>query len=55
VDFYQVDVTRVMESPQSPDNIELGDGDALVVRADLRARRFPASIRLEGEFANPGI
>ncbi len=43
-----------MASVDSPANLPIQDLDVLVIRKELRQKRWPASITLVGEFVNPG-
>lgn len=53
--FIPVNLEGVMESADSPENIELQPLDVVIIRKELRKRRWPASITLAGEFRNPGV
>lgn len=53
--FIPVDLSAVMDSAGSPDNIELQALDSVMIRKELRKRRWPASVALTGEFRNPGV
>lgn len=53
--FIPINVEQVMGSVASLDNISVQPLDVLIVRKELRARRWPASITLTGEFNNPGV
>lgn len=49
-----VDLNQVLIRPDSPANIPIQDLDVLIVRRELRSKRWPASVTLLGEFKNPG-
>jgi len=49
-----VDLDRALASADNSDNLVLRDLDVLVVRKELRQKRWPASVVLIGEFARPG-
>lgn len=51
----EVSLTGVLADPSSPDNVVLGDLDTVIVRKALRARRWPATIRVSGEVYKPGV
>ena len=53
--FIPINLDGVMGSADSPDNIELRPLDVVIIRKELRKRRWPASITLAGEFRNPGV
>ena len=53
--FIPVNLEGVMSSADSPENIELQPLDVVIIRKELRKRRWPASITLAGEFRNPGV
>ncbi len=50
-----VNLETVLVSPDSPDNIALGDLDVLYVREELRAREWPAFVTIAGEVNKPGV
>jgi protein involved in polysaccharide export with SLBB domain len=50
-----IEVAQVLDSPDAKSNYKLQNGDLLVIRRELRANRWPASITLGGEVMNPGI
>lgn len=49
-----IELDQVMARSDSPANIQVRDLDVLVVRKELRKRRWPASVTLIGEFNKPG-
>lgn len=51
----QLDLERVLLSPDSADNVTLGDLDVLMVRKSLRSRLWPAYVSLGGEVRKPGV
>jgi polysaccharide biosynthesis/export protein len=52
--FIPVDLDKVLASTASPANFEIRDLDVLVIRKELRQKRWPASVVLVGEFNQPG-
>lgn len=53
--FLPVDVEKVLDTADTTSNYKLQNGDLLVIRRELRARRWPASVTLGGEVRNPGV
>ncbi|MBS2040540.1 SLBB domain-containing protein [bacterium] len=49
-----VRLDEVLTSADSPANIAVRDLDVLLVRKELRQKRWPASVTLIGEFVKPG-
>lgn len=49
-----VDIDLVMANSSSAANLPIRDLDVLIIRRELRSKRWPASITLVGEFKNPG-
>ena len=49
-----VDVGLVMANSTSTANLPIRDLDVLIIRRELRSKRWPASVVLVGEFKNPG-
>lgn len=55
IEFIPVDLGGAMEGGTLANNPVLQDLDVLIVRPQLRAKRWPASITLLGEFKHPGV
>lgn len=53
--FIAVDLAAVSATADTPENVDLQPLDVVIVRKELRKRRWPASITLAGEFRNPGV
>jgi polysaccharide export outer membrane protein len=49
-----VELDQVLASASSPANLPVRDLDVLVIRRELRQKRWPASVQLVGEFVKPG-
>jgi len=50
-----VDLAGVLASTTDPGNLLLGDLDSVMVRRELRARQWPATVTLGGEVVRPGV
>lgn len=55
ISLIPVDLDTILKSPESEANLVIRDLDTLVVRKEMRSRRWPASVTLVGEFKRPGV
>lgn len=49
-----IDLDQVIHDTKASSNLAVHDLDVLIIRKELRSKRWPASITLIGEFNNPG-
>lgn len=55
LELIALNVRNALDSPQSPDNLEIRPLDVMIIRQEYARRLWPASVRLVGEFARPGV